>query len=148
MCIRDRGKYVAATSKKAFKDLLRAVKSGKPLKNNLSKKVVLGPKQMAAWRLDLFGYTKLMGNLLKENGLTLDIWEKEMKKLSKMHLPRISGRVGHGGGQYFFQASIPVKTIRGINDLISPAYIKRANKIREKSNAREAEKSPTEASAK
>jgi len=55
--------------------------------------------------------------------------------------PPISGNVGHGNGQYFLHTSIPLRTIRMITELFSPAYIKKANQIREKSNAREAKQS-------
>jgi hypothetical protein len=116
---------------------LRAVKSGKPLKNNLSKKITLGPQYVAAWQLDLLGYGKLIGNVLKESGLNLSHWTQAIDQAKKMNIPPISGNVGHGNGQYFLQTSIPVKTIRAITELGSSAYIERANEIRKKSNTQE-----------
>ena len=135
-CVHD-GKYIAATSRKALRKSLRAVKSGKPLKNNLSKKITLGPQYVAAWQLDLLGYGKLIGNVLKESGLNLSHWTQAIDQAKKMNIPPISGNVGHGNGQYFLQTSIPVKTIRAITELGSSAYIERANEIRKKSNTQE-----------
>jgi len=121
------------------------VKSGKPLKNNLSKKLTLGPKHAAAWQWDLLGYGKLLGNELKGSGLTFSHWTQLIDQAKKMKIPPISGNAGHGNGQYFLQTSIPVKTIRAITELGSSAYINKANQIREKSNAREAKQSiPTD----
>ena len=139
-CVHD-GKYIAATSRKALRKTLRAVKLGKPLKNNLSKKIILGPQHAVAWQLDLLGYGELIGNVLKESGLNLSHWTQAIDQAEKMNIPPISGNVGHGNGQYFLETSIPVKTIRAITELGSPAYIKKANEIREKSNAREAKES-------
>ena len=139
-CVHD-GKYIAATSRKALRKTLRAVKLGKPLKNNLSKKIILGPQHAVAWQLDLLGYGELIGNVLKESGLNLSHWTQAIDQAEKMNIPPISGNVGHGNGQYFLETSIPVKTIRTITELGSPAYIKKANQIREKSNAREAKDS-------
>ena len=135
-CLHD-GKYIAATGRKALRKSLRAVKSGKPLKNNLSKKITLGPQYVAAWQLDLLGYGKLIGNVLKESGLNLSHWTQAIDQAKKMNIPPISGNVGHGNGQYFLQTSIPVKTIRAITELGSSAYIERANEIRKKSNTQE-----------
>jgi len=143
-CLHD-GKYIAATGRKALRKSLRAVKSGKPLKNNLSKKLTLGPKHAAAWQWDLLGYGKLLGNELKGSGLTFSHWTQLIDQAKKMKIPPISGNAGHGNGQYFLQTSIPVKTIRAITELGSSAYINKANQIREKSNAREAKQSiPTD----
>jgi len=143
-CLHD-GKYIAATGRKALRKSLRAVKSGKPLKNNLSKKLTLGPKHAAAWQWDLWGYGKLLGNELKGSGLTFSHWTQLIDQAKKMKIPPISGNAGHGNGQYFLQTSIPVKTIRAITELGSSAYINKANQIREKSNAREAKQSiPTD----
>jgi len=143
-CLHD-GKYIAATGRKALRKSLRAVKSGKPLKNNLSKKLTLGPKHAAAWQWDLLGYGKLLGNELKGSGLTFSHWTQLIDQAKKMKIPPISGNAGHGNGQYFLQTSIPVKTIRAITELGSFAYINKANQIREKSNAREAKQSiPTD----
>ena len=143
-CLHD-GKYIAATGRKALRESLRAVKSGKPLKNNLSKKLTLGPKHAAAWQWDLLGYGKLLGNELKGSGLTFSHWTQLIDQAKKMKIPPISGNAGHGNGQYFLQTSIPVKTIRAITELGSSAYINKANQIREKSNAREAKQSiPTD----
>jgi hypothetical protein len=139
-CLHD-GKYIAATGRKALRKSLRAVKSGKPLKNNLSKKLTLGPKHAAAWQWDLLGYGKLLGNELKGSGLTFSHWTQLIDQAKKMKIPPISGNAGHGNGQYFLQTSIPVKTIRAITELGSSAYINKANQIREKSNAREAKQS-------
>lgn len=139
-CVHE-GKYIAATSRKAMKQSLRAVKLGKPLKNNLADKIILGPKHAAAWQLDLLGYGKLIGYVLKESGIDLSQWTQEIERVQEMKIPPISGNVGHGNGQYFLQTSIPSRTIRMITELVSPAYIKRANQIREKSNAREAKQS-------
>ena len=139
-CVHD-GKYIAATSRKALRKTLRAVKLGKPLKNNLSKKIILGPQHAVAWQLDLLGYGELIGNVLKESGLNLSHWTQAIDQAEKMNIPPISGNVGHGNGQYFLETSMPVKTIRAITELGSPAYIKKANEIREKSNAREAKES-------
>ena len=135
-CLHD-GKYIAATGRKALRKSLRAVKSGKPLKNNLSKKLTLGPKHAAAWQWDLLGYGKLLGNELKGSGLTFSHWTQLIDQAKKMKIPPISGNVGHGNGQYFLQTSIPVKTIRAITELGSSAYIERANEIRKKSNTQE-----------
>ena len=135
-CVHE-GKYIAATSRRALKQSLRAVKLGKPLKNNLSKKITLGPQYVAAWQLDLLGYGKLIGNVLKESGLNLSHWTQAIDQAKKMNIPPISGNVGHGNGQYFLQTSIPVKTIRAITELGSSAYIERANEIRKKSNTQE-----------
>ena len=135
------GKYIAATSRKALKKSLRAVKLGKPFKNNLADKITLGPKHAAAWQLDLVGYGKLIGNVLKHSGLELSQWTQQIERVQEMKIPPISGNVGHGNGQYFLETSIPVKTIRAITELGSPAYIRKANQIREKSNAREAKQS-------
>ena len=143
-CLHD-GKYIAATGRKALRKSLRAVKSGKPLKNNLSKKLTLGPKHAAAWQWDLLGYGKLLGNELKGSGLTFSHWTQLIDQAKKMKIPPISGNAGHGNGQYFLQTSIPVKTIRAITELGSSAYINKANQIREKSNAREVKQSiPTD----
>ena len=143
-CLHD-GKYIAATGRKALRKSLRAVKSGKPLKNNLSKKLTLGPKHAAAWQWDLLGYGKLLVNELKGSGLTFSHWTQLIDQAKKMKIPPISGNAGHGNGQYFLQTSIPVKTIRAITELGSSAYINKANQIREKSNAREAKQSiPTD----
>ena len=139
-CVHD-GKYIAATSRKALRKTLRAVKLGKPLKNNLSKKIILGSQHAVAWQLDLLGYGELIGNVLKESGLNLSHWTQAIDQAEKMNIPPISGNVGHGNGQYFLETIIPVKTIRAITELGSPAYIKKANEIREKSNAREAKES-------
>lgn len=135
-CLHD-GKYIAATGRKALRKSLRAVKSGKPLKNNLSKKLTLGPKHAAAWQWDLLGYGKLLGNELKGSGLTFSHWTQLIDQAKKMKIPPISGNAGHGNGQYFLQTSIPVKTIRAITELGSSAYIERANEIRKKSNTQE-----------
>ena len=135
------GKYIAATSRKALKKSLRAVKLGKPLKNNLADKITLGPKHAAAWQLDLVGYGKLIGNILKESGIDLSQWTQELERVQEMKIPPISGNVGHGNGQYFLHTSIPLRTIRVISLLVGPAYIKKANQIREKSNAREVKQS-------
>ena len=137
------GKYIAATSRKALKKSLRAVKLGKPLKNNLADKITLGPKHAAAWQLDLVEYGKLIGNILKESGIDLSQWTQELERVQEMKIPPISGNVGHGNGQYFLHTSIPLRTIRMITLLVGPAYIKKANHIREKSNAREAKESLT-----
>ena len=145
------GKYVFATNRKVFEEVLRAVKSGSPLENNLSQKIVLGPQHSVAWRLDLFGYAKLIGSIVNgmDQGPIAGLWAKSMKTAKNFKIPRISGRIGHGNGQYFFQLSIPVKTIRAISDFFAPAYIQRANEIRENSNAQEeAKNSPIEAPAK
>jgi len=146
-CLHD-GKYIAATGRKALRKSLRAVKSGKPLKNNLSKKLTLGPKHAAAWQWDLLGYGKLLGNELKGSGLTFSHWTQLIDQAKKMKIPPISGNAGHGNGQYFLQTSIPVKTIRAITELGSSAYINKANQIREKSNAREAKQSSPLSSSK
>ena len=139
-CIHE-GKYIAATSRKALRQSLRAVKSGKPLKNNLADKITLGPQHAAEWKLDLVGYGKLIGYVLKESGIDLLQWTQQIERVQEMKIPPISGKVGHGNGQYFLQTSIPSRTIRMITELVSPAYIKKANQIREKSNAREAKQS-------
>ena len=139
-CVHD-GKYIAATSRKALRKSLRAVKSRTPLKNNLSKKIILGPQHAAAWQLDLLGYGKLIGNILKESGIDLSQWTQEIERVQEMKIPPISGNVGHGNGQYFLETSIPLRTIRMITLLVSPAYIKKANQIREKSNVPEAKES-------
>ena len=146
-CLHD-GKYIAATGRKALRKSLRAVKSGKPLKNNLSKKLTLGPKHAAAWQWDLLGYGKLLGNELKGSGLTFSHWTQLIDQAKKMKIPPISGNAGHGNGQYFLQTSIPVKTIRAITELGSSAYINKANQIREKSNAREAKQTSPLSSSK
>ena len=135
------GKYIAATSRKALKKSLRAVKLGKPLKNNLADKITLGPKHAAAWQLDLVGYGNLIGNILEESGIDLSQWTQELERVQEMKIPPISGNVGHGNGQYFLETSIPLRTIRMITLLVSPAYIKKANQIREKSNVPEAKES-------
>ena len=139
-CVHE-GKYIAATSRKGLKKSLRALKLGKPLKNNLADKITLGPQHAAAWQLDLVGYGKLIGYVLKESGIDLLQWTQEIDRVQEMKIPSISGNVGHGNGQYFLHTSIPLRTIRMITELFSPAYIKKANQIREKSNAREAKKS-------
>ena len=128
-CVHE-GKSVTATSRKALRQSLRAVKSGKPLRNNLSKKITLGPQHAAAWQLDLLGYGKLIGNVLKESGLDLSHWTQEIERAQKMKIPPISGNVGHGNGQYFLQTSIPVKTIRAIVELGSAAYISHSWKLK------------------
>jgi hypothetical protein len=143
-CVHE-GKYIAATSRKALKQSLRAVKSGKPLKNNLSDKIILGPQYAAAWQLDLVGYGKLIGKVLKHSGIELSQWTQEIERVQEMKIPPISGKVGHGNGQYFLHTSIPLRTIKMTTELVSPAYIKKANHIREKSNAREVKQSiPTD----
>ena len=128
-CLHD-GKYIAATGRKALRKSLRAVKSGKPLKNNLSKKLTLGPKHAAAWQWDLLGYGKLLGNELKGSGLTFSHWTQLIDQAKKMKIPPISGNAGHGNGQYFLQTSIPVKTIRAIVELGSAAYISHSWKLK------------------
>ena len=128
-CVHE-GKSVTATSRKALRQSLRAVKSGKPLKDNLSKKITLGPQHAVAWQLDLLGYGKLIGNVLKESGLNLSQWTQEIERAQKMKIPPISGNVGHGNGQYFLQTSIPVKTIRAIVELGSAAYISHSWKLK------------------
>ena len=128
-CVHE-GKSVTATSRKALRQSLRAVKSGKPLKDNLSKKITLGPQHAAAWQLDLLGYGKLIGTVLKESGLNLSHWTQEIERAQKMKIPRISGNVGHGNGQYFLQTSIPVKTIRAITELGGSAYISHSWKLK------------------
>ena len=110
------GKYIAATSRKALKKSLRAVKLGKPLKNNLADKITLGPKHAAAWQLDLVGYGNLIGNILKESGIDLSQWTQELERVQEMKIPPISGNVGHGNGQYFLHTSIPLRTIRMITN--------------------------------
>jgi len=127
-CLHD-GKYIAATGRKALRKSLRAVKSGKPLKNNLSKKLTLGPKHAAAWQWDLLGYGKLLGNELKGSGLTFSHWTQLIDQAKKMKIPPISGNAGHGNGQYFLQTSIPVKTIRAITELGGSAYISNSWKL-------------------
>ena len=117
-CVHD-GKYIAATSRKALRKSLRAVKSRTPLKNNLSKKIILGPQHAAAWQLDLLGYGKLIGNILKESGIDLSQWTQEIERVQEMKIPPISGNVGHGNGQYFLETSIPLRTIRMITLLVS-----------------------------
>ena len=128
-CVHE-GKSVTATSRKALRQSLRAVKSGKPLRNNLSKEITLGPQHAVAWQLDLLGYGKLIGNVLKESGLDLSQWTQEIERAQKMKFPPISGNVGHGNGQYFLQTSIPVKTIRAIVELGSAAYISHSWKLK------------------
>jgi hypothetical protein len=143
-CVHEE-KYIGATSRKALRKSLRSVKSGKPLKKNLADKIILEPQHAAAWQMDLVGYGKLIGNVLKESGIDYSQYTQEIEIAQNMKIPPILGNVGHGNGQYFLHTSIPLKTIRGMTELGSPAYIKKANQIREKSNAREAKQSiPTD----
>ena len=83
----------------------------------------------------------MIGNILKESGIDLSQWTQEIERVQEMKIPPISGNVGHGNGQYFLETSIPLRTIRMITLLVSPAYIKKANQIREKSNVPEAKES-------
>ena len=105
-CVHE-GKSVTATSRKALRQSLRAVKSGKPLKDNLSKKITLGPQHAAAWQLDLLGYGKLIGNVLKESGIDLSQWTQEIERAQKMKIPPISGNVGMETVSIFYKRAFP-----------------------------------------
>jgi hypothetical protein len=105
----DGGKYLTATSKDKLTQLLSALKSGKPVENNLAEQLSIGEGEVMSWRLDVVSYAQMVMSMVVvgENPLG-----EMMDGLLELKIPPITGKVSLGKGRLSSEMRIPVKSIK------------------------------------
>ena len=112
------GNYLAATSKDKLTQLLSALKSGKPVENNLAEQLSIGEGEVLSWRLDVVSYAQMVMSMVVvgENPLG-----EMMDGLLELKIPPITGKVSLGKGRLSSEMRIPVKSIKAGFDYFESA---------------------------
>lgn len=113
------GKYLAATSKDKLTELMRAVKTGKPVKNNLAEKLSLDEGEIIRWRLNIARYAQKVMSMVQVGG------ENELGQLMDglltLNIPPVTGKFSLGKGRLSSEMRIPVKSIKAGVDYFESA---------------------------
>ncbi len=113
------GKYLAASSKDKLTALMRAVKTGKPVKNNLAEKLSLDEGEIISWRLNVARYAQMVMSMVQAGG------ENELGQLMDgllaLNIPPVTGKFSLGKGRLSSEMRIPVKSIKAGVDYFESA---------------------------
>mgnify|MGYP001392947298 FL=1 len=87
------------------------MKSGQPVENSLAGHLTLAEGEVVAWRLDLVGYARLIGNIM----LPLagdDSLEEVFAGLSELKIAPLTGKIDLENGRISSEMRIPVESIK------------------------------------
>lgn len=113
------GKYLAATSKSTLTDVLRAMKAGNPVKNNLAEKLSLEDGEIMSWRLDVARYALMVMSMSQIGGENQLV--ELMDGLMALNSPPVTGKFSLRESRLSSEIRIPVKSIKAGFDYFESA---------------------------
>jgi hypothetical protein len=113
------GKYLAANDKEQLSKLLRAVKTGTPVKNNLAEKLSLDEGEIISWQLSLGRYAQMVMSMVEVGG------DNQLGELIDgvlaLNVPPLTGKFSLGESRLSSEIRIPVKSIKAGFDYFESA---------------------------
>ncbi|MDC0921192.1 hypothetical protein OAQ11_02025, partial [Opitutales bacterium] len=106
----DNGFYISATSKLELLELLGAVKSGIPVKNNIGEQIKLEKGEILKWRIDIVRYAELVMKIVETTGGVN--FGGALDGLLELDTPAVTGSAKLGQGRLSTEVSIPLQSIK------------------------------------
>lgn len=113
------GKYLAANDEDQISKLLRSVKTGTPVKNNLAEKLSLDEGEIISWQLNLGRYAQMVMSMVEVGG------DNQLGELIDgvvaLNVPPLTGKFSLGKSRLSSEIRIPVKSIKAGFDYFESA---------------------------